>query len=411
MTTVDARMQRASQDERPACGVLVAAALLAALLSVDLGPYRYPQLEPSRFVVFLAIGICGAWFARTTSLSERTLAERLLLAAFGWSAAVSLLTFDPFGAVVVGGARFGTLVLGMQLGRALDRARLWPALAVGTTVVLGVGAVLGTPPDDTRWIGLSEEPNGLAVTAALTVVASIISTRRHRVAWIGVLAGAITLFATNAAIPALAAAVGVLVWLTRLVNPIARRALTAAGLILAASIAIAVVVLPTEALPGDGYNLETMNERTGIWSYLAERVPEAPFLGHGPTASHDLAALGVFDERVHWGPNHAHSAPLEMAVTGGLPAAALFVVGLVLAICSALRRSDASTAAVAITLAILAITEPLVRDPSLALLLLGMVAVAGPSRESSTTASDDTVSGRFGVAPSNELRRSDDTEK
>ncbi len=389
----------------------MAVAVLAAVLSVDLGPYRHPSLEPSRFVVFLALGIGGAWVARTTPLSARAPSERALLAAFGWLAIVSLLTSDPFGSVIVSGALLGTLLLGTQLAREIDRSRLWPAVAVGATGILGVGAALGSSLDDARWIGLSEEPNRLAVTAALAVVASVISTKQHRAAWIGVVVGTIALFATNAVIPALAATVGFVVWLTRLANPTARRALAAGALALAASIVIAVVVLPTEALPGDGYNLETLNERTGIWSYLGERVPEAPFLGQGPGAAHDLASLGAFDERVHWGPTHAHSAPVELVVAGGLPAAALFVVGLVLAIRSALRRQDAATAAVAITLAILAATEPLIRDPSLALLLLGIVAVDGPSRESSATAGDDAVARRLGVTPSDKPRRSHDTDK
>lgn len=370
----ESELVRAAPTKRE---VLVFTAVLAGVLSVDLGPFEHPEFEPLRMLFFLAIGIGGTVAARSTSLRQRGRAERLFIAAFCWLGLSSVLSPDPVGGALVAAALLGTFLAGTALARSTPRSDLWLPLAAGTSAALLVAAILGPTGGDTRWAGLSEEPNALAVVAAFTVVIAIVRGTGPVSGAVAALAG-VTLYATNAALPLMAALVGIAVWTTRRWPATARRAVAAAGMAIASASIVAVVALPTEALPGDGYNLETINERTEIWSYLGERIAEAPLFGQGPRAASDIAARGAFDVRVHWGPLHAHNAPLEMATSGGLPAAALFVVGIAAALRSARREQDAAALAIVTTFALLALTEPLVRDPTIAVLLLG-VAVVRPS--------------------------------
>lgn len=385
-------------------GVLLFAAVLAGVLSVDLGPFEHPEWEPLRALFFIAIGVGGTIAARNTSLSDRGRAERLLIAAFCWLGLSSVLSADPVGGALVAAALLGTFLAGAELARSTSRSDLWQSLAAGTSAVMVAAAILGPTDGDARWAGLSEEPNALAVIAAFTVVIAVVRGIGPVSGAAAALAG-VTLYATNAALPLLAAVVGVALWTSREWPTAAKRAVAVAGTGVATAFILAVVALPSEALPGDGYNLETINERTEIWSYLGERVAEAPLFGQGPRAASDVAARGAFDVRVHWGPRHAHNAALELAVAGGLPSAALFIAGVAAAIQGARRSSDTAALAIATTFAILAVTEPLVRDPTIAVLLLGVAVVRSlPPAEHATT---DQVART--TNPGEPARRKDET--
>jgi O-antigen ligase len=73
-----------------------------------------------------------------------------------------------------------------------------------------------------------------------------------------------------------------------------------------------------------------------------------------------------------WKPTHAHNAGLQMLVNGGWPAATAFV-GSVLAYAVAVRRLPSSSRdGVVLAIAMIGVTEHLVREPSVPLLALAV---------------------------------------
>lgn len=353
-------------------------ATLAALLSIDLGEHRWPALEPVRLIVFIGLAVAGSLAVRTVRRDTVGRADVAVVASLGWVAVVSVLAVDPVEATVVAAALLGTYVIGASVVNVFSSSdHLWAALAAGTAPPLLIAAALGAPPDDTRWIGLAEEPNGLAVTAALAVVLGVVVCRRHWGGWGVAMLGVATLVATNSVLPGCAALAGAAVWVSASWPPLIRRVAASIVGIGAAAVVLAIFWLPVDSLPGDGYNLETVNERTGIWSYLLDATSDAPVLGHGARATHDIMDLGAFDQRVHFGPTHGHGAWIELAIAGGWPAAVLFVIGLALALGRAERNKDSARSALLVCLGLLAVTEPLLREPTTAVLVMG-AAVAAP---------------------------------
>lgn len=355
----------------------VAVAGLIVLLSPDLGPHRFPEWGPVRTIVLLSLALAGVALSlgRPVRWAARSPAERLLVVAFGWVALAAPLATDPIDASLTAAALLGTIVIGGSITRRWPFEQTLIGASFGFSLALGVSAALGaSTSSDSRWAGLTEEPNALAVIAAFALVVGLATIDHH---WIGCVStglGALTLVMTHAALPAAAAGVGALFVLLPVAPAPHRRPLVASVVSSIAAVATSIAVISADRLPGDGERLKSLNERTGIWSYLAEAIAERPLLGHGPTSTRDLIALGAFDERVHWTPTHAHNALVEIGVAGGLPAAVLLLGAVIASFVGARRARSFEVMALTATFAGLAVTEHLVREPNVAVLMLALAA-------------------------------------
>jgi O-antigen ligase len=371
---------------------------LVVLLSVDLGPHGFPEWSPVRTVVlaFLAVAGVMATVTRPISWADRSMADRLLIGAFGWVALTAPLAADPAAASLVAAALLGTVLMASAIAYRWPIEQALIGASLGCTVALGASALVGSSTnDDGRWAGLTEEPNSLGVVAAFAVVVGLATVGRHRIGFVSVGLGLITLLMTSAALPAAAAGVGALFILLPLVPGNLLPALAGSVVSLVAATATSIAVISTDSLPGDGEHLKTLNNRTGIWSYLFEFIAERPILGHGAGSTRDLIALGAFDDRVHWTPTHAHNALIEIAVAGALPAALLLTAAVVASLYRARWDGSLEVAALGATFAGLALTEHLVREPTVALLMLALAAplatVSSGSRAMSDVPSSDDI--------------------
>ena len=370
---------------------LIGVAVLIAALSVDLTPVRFSEVAASRWIVLGALALAGIYAART--LDRLSTAERLLFATFGWVLVVAPLSPTPLRSAVVAAALAGTVALGVWIGRHVSWENIQSAAVAGLTGILAIAVVLGDRgSDDGRWLGLSEEANALGEVAAIAVVFGAAAlVRRNVLAAPAVLLGVLVLFQTAATIPSFAAFVGVMVVLRPLlanVSPALSRNL-AAALVGIPVVGLALVAwLGTGAVGPESDSLTTLNRRTGIWSFLYEQILERPFTGYGPWSAGDLMSAAPFDARVTWGPTHGHNVFVELATMGGLPAAGLFLAAIAVT-GWALVRSGHPAGAVAVTLLAMSMTEHLVATPSLALVLIGMI--AGPSGAAKASALNRTL--------------------
>ncbi len=384
---------------------LVGLSALAAVLSVDLTPVRFPQAAAGRWIVLGALSVAGVWAGRTFDFGRLRVGERLLIASFAWVLIVAPMSPTPWRSTVVAAALSGTALVGIAVGRRVRWRDIQAATVAGLTAVLAVAAILGDRGSaDGRWLGLSEEANTLGEVAAIAAVmgASMMVNR----SWLGfpaVALGTLVLFQTAAAIPALGAALGMTVAAAPLLHRFWPRLGQLAPVAIGAAYAVAVavvVVLDTEELGEQGKQLKTLNRRTGIWSYLADRIAERPITGFGPWGSQDLLAAAAFDGRVDWGPTHGHNVLVELATMGGLPAAGLFLAAMV-ATGWRLMQSRHAGIAVALTLLTMSMTEHLVAAPSIALLLFAAIAGASAlDRDNSEPSHSDTTEGMAPSSPS-----------
>ena len=178
------------------------------------------------------------------------------------------------------------------------------------------------------------------------------------------------------------------------------RALTAAGLALAALGAVLTVTGPRLA------DLADRDAAGGIgrldeWRVAVRVVADDPITGVGPDGYRIAAPVHIDDDytRRHGRDevvDRAHSAPLDVAATAGVPAALLFVglVGVLLVRCSRVISRSPDTVLVAAAAAVVAwsvqmlVGFPIAEVDPLAWLLAGMVVAATSARPTRPHGSD-----------------------
>jgi hypothetical protein len=244
---------------------------------------------------------------------------------------------------VLAAALFCAAAGGSPRARALARA----AGIAGAIVLLGLLAAealadmpLNRMAQPDVGTGVLERNPGRGVTILVVMLfgamgAAVGGDAAERFLWRAILLGAGILSAQfNMAGNIAAFGVGLLAFMIAWQAP--RFAVSALGLGLAAWVVAAPFVLgwlATQDTLAQSLPL-SWQVRLDIWAYVAPRIAEAPWLGHGIDASRTITAMGqVGDLTFPQVPLHPHSAPLQVwyelgAVGAGLLAATLAAGGL-----------------------------------------------------------------------------------
>lgn len=384
------------------------AMVVAAVLTVD--PAGLSPFGPARWWLVSTLALVGGGLALRTArthLDRRsTWCWGAFLALFGVSAlvngdvAVSLLGHPVRHLGFVTWALFALLfAAGQQLTAEIDRR-----IVIRSTVVaaLGLGAwtvweLLVGPPvalatDSDRLVGPfgSAAILGAACCLLLPMCAALAFDADERRGWriassVGATTTALALLGsgTRAAWIGIGAAAAVLVVVRR-----PNRRLLLAG----AALAVLVLVVSAPRLDDVVQRSNGAASRLDEWAVAARVIGDHPVLGVGPEG-YRIAALGAVDadyERTYGRdrvlPDRAHSGPLDVAATGGLLAAGLYlflVGGTVLVAVRAIRRGTPATVGVAVAAIAYAVQQlllfPLAELDPVWWLFAGMLIASTPS--------------------------------
>jgi hypothetical protein len=300
-------------------------------------------------------GLAGAPFARLWQGLKEAWPVLLLAAAFiGFAAASALWSpFQPDGFDQMQGAKLALGGVGVALfcaaSGASPRARALARAAgiAGTLALLGLIAIeaLGDMPlnrlaQPDAGTGVLERNPGrgaaiLLIMAFGAMGALVGGDDLEKALWKIVFVGAGALSTQfHMAGNAVAFGVGVVAFVLAWNAP--RLAVSLLGLGLAAWVVAAPFVLgwlATQETWAQSLPL-SWQMRLDIWGYVAPRIAEAPWIGHGIDASRTITAVGQMgDLTFPQVPLHPHSAPLQVwyelgAVGAGLLAALLAAGGL-----------------------------------------------------------------------------------
>ena len=273
----------------------------------------------------------------------------LLLGFVGFAAASTLWSpYEPGNWEQYQGAKLALGALGAALfcaaagASARSRALVRAAAAAGGLVLLTLLAIeafadmpLNRMAQPLAETGVLERNPGRGVAILVIMAFGVMGALMDRdtlarILWRVVFVGAAVLsLQFNMAGNAVAFGVGFIAFLIAWRAP--RFALTALGLGLAVWVVAAPFILGwlaqqesiAQALP------LSWQVRLDIWGYVAPRIAEAPFLGHGIDASRTITGLGqVGDLTFPQVPLHPHSAPLQVWYELGAIGAALLAATL-----------------------------------------------------------------------------------
>lgn len=398
---------------------LIAALAPVTLLSVD--PWGWYPFGPVAWLAVSALVPAGAALVLARRPARLAPAPTAVAAGLvAWLALAAAIGEDGLYAWVgtperhLGVLTWVLALVAFVVGQTLGADDGRP-VATGLIVAgLGVGAVataeaLGWEPAvldvDSRLSGTLGSPAYLGAAAALLlpalagVAADATWGRRHRVAaaiGAGVLAVALVGSGARAAWVGTAAAAAAVGWARReaVAARVARRRGAAVALVgaLAAALAVVVVAGPVGARLAGTFDADEPGGRGRLdeWRVAARVVADHPVTGVGPEGYRIAFAEGVDAdyERAHGRvpqPDRAHSAPLDLALAGGLPAAAAWLALVVLvgrAAVAVLRTGAPWLAGLAAGLlahvAGSLFLFPLVELEPMVWLLAGIVLAAGP---------------------------------
>ena len=363
---------------------LLGLCVLMALLTVDLAWLGVSFDGVGRMLVMGALVVVGAFVVlRSPGFSQHLgRAEvALLLGSFAWVLLVSPLGWNASRGAIVAAALLATTVIGLEVGRT--KGWIWFLNVLGPVllIVLLVAVVIETVSSEPgRWIGWAEEPNSLGVIAAIGVVVAV-SGRLEGRWWLAPLlpVGILVLVMTEARMPIVAAAAGSVLALRPRLGRGSTSAVIAVGFVAASALLVLALNGGTTSDSEQIDEIGSLNGRTTVWSLIVEEVEEAPFAGIGTEATQEF--LEGNQDQVSWGPTHAHNAFFQMALHGGWPAAFIFVAAFVGYWRRARFAPVSSRDAVVLTLFLIGITEHLVREPALPLLVFAAAigSLANPS--------------------------------
>lgn len=348
---------------------------LVAMLSVELTRIGVDPGTPLRTAFMLALAGLAVVVLLRRPFTTRGVGGPpmlLLLAAVVWSVLVGPLTALPLRNTAIALALTGTVVIGLSLGRRKG----WEWFAARASLVLFVTLCAAMVwelrgGDGDRWVAFAEEANSLAELAAIggVLAAAALGRKQWHYAPLAVVA-AIVLVMTEARMPTVAAAFGGALALRPRLGREAPIAVLAAGSLLGLLIVVSPDTRSFVVNDVDAARISTLTGRTEVWDLLLFDLETAPLTGVGSDSGRLL--LSARSEAMPWQPTHAHNAALQMLVNGGWPAATAFVAS-VLAYAVAVRRLPSSSRdGVVLAIAMIGVTEHLVREPSVPLLALAV---------------------------------------
>ncbi|MFN8022484.1 MAG: O-antigen ligase family protein [Acidimicrobiales bacterium] len=379
---------RRAPDGRPADRVLVGLLVLTAvepehtpfgsLTSVD--GARWWFLVP----VWIAVAVVGLVDGRGLRRAVRA-PSRWLLAAAVWMMITSpmglvphldLVTAAGFGAFVVAGAAIVD-----RGGWAHVRAALFPASAI--LLVASVAEELWRLGDD-RWYGVFRDANALAFGCVVAAISGIDRWMRGGGGGLVLAIGSLpVLVLTDGRIAMVALGVAVLALvrpaLPKAVVPIAFGGALILVILLVTDQSLGERAGRTVARSGDVTEITTVTGRTDIWRVVLDQVRDRPLSGVGAGSTPEVFVQAQSAGRLDWTVTHAHDLWLQLAMSGGVVAAALVALGALGYTVRAVARPVRDRDALMLALLVHGLTEDVVAEPRFTL-LLAAAAIASTAR-------------------------------
>ena len=391
---------------------IVAVGLVAWAVAVD--PWGFRPFATLRWPVLAATVLVAAAVGWRVRPPLPATIRVLGLALLGWLTLAAAVGLDPLQAWLghpqrhLGIVGWVVLVLAFRVGTVLHQPRPLRTLGRGAIVslaALGAGAVLdlvgwsvapaATAAFGSRAGGLLGQPAYLGAAGVLLVPVVLGAAGRERGAWraVGFGAAAVGVVAVVAS-QTRGAWLGLLVAAAVGGPAIARRlgsrrsAVVAAGVFVALGVLAVATPLGARALGAVDLDGGSARGRLDEWRVAAAVVAEHPVVGVGPEG-YRVAVTGHLDEgySIRYGRevyvDRAHDGVLDVAVAGGLPAAALYVALVGVALVAAMRvRRDANLVVVGAAAAVAGyaaqqlVLFPIAEVDPVAWLLAGVVVAA-----------------------------------
>lgn len=263
------------------------------------------------------------------------------------------------------------------------RAALFPASAVllvasALTEVSGIGG--------SRWFGVFRDPNALAfgcVVAALCGVDRWMRGGRHGLLLATAALPVLVLTDGRIAMAALAVGLASLVRpaLPAIVLPLVIVAACTGGALLAANDSLGERASRSVSRSGESEEIRTLTGRTEIWAIALDEVRERPVTGIGAGSTPEVFAVAEEQDRIGFVVTHGHDVWVQLALSGGVVAVALVLLGSIDFAVRARIRPVRDRDALMLALFVHGITEDVVAEPRFTVIIAAAAfAAAAPRR-------------------------------
>ncbi len=314
-------------------------ALLVAL--ADGRGLRAALRSPARWLLFT-----GVWM--------------MAVSPFGLVPHLDLATAAGFTAYVLAGA---AVVDGGGWPRL--RAALFPASAVllvvsALTELSGIGG--------SRWFGVFRDPNALAFGCVVAALCGIDRWMRGGRQGLLLAASALPILVlTDGRIAMAALAVGVAALLRPAlppaILPLALVAVCTGVVLLAANDSLGERASRSVSRSGESEEIRTLTGRTGIWEIALDEVRDRPVTGIGAGSTTEVYTVAEEQDRIGFVVTHGHDLWVQLALSGGVVAVLLVLLGSLEFAVRARIRPVRDRDALMLALFVHGITEDVMAEP------------------------------------------------
>jgi O-antigen ligase len=245
------------------------------------------------------------------------------------------------------------------------RAALFPASAVllvasTLTELSGIGG--------SRWFGVFRDPNALAfgcVVAALCGVDRWMRGGRHGLLLAAAALPVLVLTDGRIAMAALAVGLAALVRpaLPRMILPLVIIAVCTGVVLLVANDSLGERASRTVSRTGASEEIRTLTGRTEIWRIALDEVRDRPITGVGAGSTPEMFAVAEEQDRIGFVVTHGHDLWVQLALSGGVVAVALVLLGSIDFAIRARIRPIRDRDALMLALLVHGITEDVMAEP------------------------------------------------
>lgn len=306
--------------------------------------------------------------SRGLRAAVRTPARWLLLTGI-WMMAVS-----PFGLVphldLATAAGFTAYVLA---GAAVVDAGGWPRLRAALFPASAVLLVASTLTElsgigGSRWFGVFRDPNALAfgcVIAALCGVDRWMRGGRQGLLLAAAALPVLVLTDGRIAMAALAVGIAALVRpaLPPMVLPLAIVAVCVGVVLLAANESLGERASRSVSRSGESEEIRTLTGRTEIWEVAVDEVRDRPITGIGAGSTTEMYTIAEDQDRIGFVVTHGHDVWVQLALSGGVVAVVLVLLGSIDFAVRARIRPVRDRDALMLALFVHGITEDVMAEP------------------------------------------------
>lgn len=372
--TVETVLQWSSLGAAEAVRWPVSFALWAmCLLFVIRRPAVWGGLLRAPTVFFVAFGVWSLVASRWSPIQPSSFALGL-----------GLLTVVLFGAAYVD--RFG-----WQSFSAVVTVALAAFIAFGWAYTV-ISSDIDSTTDSSRLVGLSANPTAMGLIAALMALLSLSGLRGRPAAIAGFIAFAgVVMYLANARTASIALVLGLLLVIVGSTRGLARAAALSGMMIGASTLLIVILagdtVSPSLARSDDSQNeLATLTGRTRLWDLADGWYADRPIVGHGLQGATELFAGAEERGEIEWEARDAHNTIIHTLLETGLIGALLLVTFTGTLLVAEYGLPDPRASAPVLAILVVGITESLLHEATLALLILAGAGAASVARRATPIA-------------------------